>query len=115
MHRKYADRGFEVLAFPCKQFANQEFDTAAEVLSFVEKYGAKFPMMQFVDVNGKHTHPVYQYLKRHSSLFKGGKKLQGIQWNFGKFLVDKRGDVVEYFPPSVQPITLTEQIEELLD
>ena len=111
LYEQYRDRGFVVLGFPCNQFAGQEPGSEAEIARFCEtNYGVTFPMFAKIDVNGPDTHPLYQYLKEHAP---NGEN-QEIEWNFGKFLVDRNGDVVKRIHPRVEPGELTAAIESLL-
>ena len=103
-------KGFEVLAFPCNQFLNQEYADNEEIKRFVTKrFGVNFRMFGLANINGSDAIPLYQYLRKHSHL-KGGR----ISWNFGKFLVDRTGKVVSYHPPSATPLDLEDEIETLL-
>ncbi|MFI4966108.1 MAG: glutathione peroxidase [Caulobacterales bacterium] len=112
LYRKYRDRGLVVLGFPCNQFGAQEPGDAAEIASFCSlSYEVDFPMMRKIEVNGPHTHPLYAYLK-HAR--KGLLGSEGVKWNFTKFLVDRKGDVVERFAPNVAPQALEGAIEALL-
>jgi len=113
LYRAYKDRGFEVLGFPCNQFGAQEPGPAAEIGAFCEKnYGVSFPIFAKIDVNGPHAHPLYKFLKNEKPGFLGSRS---IKWNFTKFLVDRRGNVVGRFRPSTKPVDLAGQIERLLN
>jgi glutathione peroxidase len=110
--KKYRDRGFVVLGFPCNQFGSQEPGNAEEIASFCSlTYDVDFPMMRKVDVNGPATHPLYAWLKKQK---KGVLGTEGIKWNFTKFLVDRHGNVVDRFAPTVDPKALQGAIEALL-
>jgi glutathione peroxidase len=112
LYRKYKDRGFVVLGFPCNQFGSQEPGNAEEIASFCSlTYDVDFPMMSKIDVNGPQTHPLYAYLK-HAK--KGLLGSEGIKWNFTKFLVDRTGDVKGRFAPTDTPESLEGAIEALL-
>jgi glutathione peroxidase len=112
LYRKYRDRGFVVLGFPCNQFGAQEPGDAAEIANFCSlTYDVDFPMMRKIDVNGPAAHPLYKYLK---SAKKGVLGTEGIKWNFTKFLVDRDGQVVGRFAPTVEPRALEGAIEALL-
>jgi glutathione peroxidase len=112
LYRKYKDRGFTVLGFPCNQFGAQEPGDAAEIANFCSlTYDVDFPMMKKIDVNGPATHPLYAYLK---SAKKGLLGSEGVKWNFTKFLVDRRGEVVKRFAPTETPQSLEGAIEALL-
>jgi glutathione peroxidase len=112
LYRKYRDKGFVVLGFPCNQFGAQEPGDAAEIANFCSlTYDVDFPMMRKIDVNGPGTHPLYGYLK-HAK--KGLLGSEGVKWNFTKFLVDRRGAVVARFAPTDTPQSLEGAIEALL-
>jgi glutathione peroxidase len=111
LHRKYAERGFEVLGFPCNQFGHQEPGDAAEIASFCSlTYDVSFPMMSKIEVNGPRAHPLYAWLKSE----KGGVLGSGIKWNFTKFLIDREGSVAGRFAPTAEPKSLEGAIEVLL-
>ena len=110
--KTYRDRGLVVLGFPCNQFGAQEPGDAAEIGRFCSlTYEVDFPMMGKIDVNGPATHPLYAYLK-HAK--KGLLGSEGIKWNFTKFLVDRKGEVLARFGPADTPASLTGAIEKLL-
>jgi glutathione peroxidase len=112
LYRKYRERGFVVLGFPCNQFGAQEPGDAAEIANFCSlTYEVDFPMMAKIDVNGPRTHPLYAYLK-HAR--KGLMGSESVKWNFAKFLVDRQGDVVDRFAPNATPQSLDGAIEALL-
>lgn len=107
LYEKYASRGFEILDFPCNQFAFQAPGSAEKIDSFCKlKYDTKFPRFAKIKVNGKDADPLYVYLKEQ----KPGR----IGWNFAKFLVDRSGNVVGRFAPAEKPHKLESAIEELL-
>jgi glutathione peroxidase len=110
--RKYQDRGFVVLGFPCNQFGAQEPGDAAEIASFCSlTYDVSFPMFAKIDVNGPNAHPLYAWLKGQKRGLFGS---QAIKWNFTKFLVDSRGKVVARFGPGKLPQALDAAVEALL-
>ncbi len=110
--KTYKDRGLVILGFPCNQFGAQEPGDAAEIANFCSlTYEVDFPMMGKVDVNGPATHPLYAYLK-HAK--KGLLGSEGIKWNFTKFLVDRKGEVVGRFAPTDTPQSLSGAIKKLL-
>ena len=112
LYRKYRDRGFVVLGFPCNQFGRQEPGDAAEIANFCSlTYDVDFPLMRKIEVNGPRAHPLYAYLK---SAKKGVLGTEAIKWNFTKFLVDRKGDVVGRFAPAVEPQKLESAIEAVL-
>lgn len=108
MYKKYKDRGLVILGFPCNQFANQEpGDEKSIAEGCMINYGVTFPMFAKIDVNGKHAHPIYKYLKSELGGLFGSK----IKWNFTKFLIDANGQPVKRFAPTVKP----EKIEQYLE
>ena len=112
LYRKYRDRGFVVLGFPCNQFGHQEPGTEQEIRGFCEtSYGVSFPMFAKIKVNGKEADPLYQYLKSEEKGFLG---TEFIKWNFTKFLVDKQGGLVKRFAPNDSPSAFAAEIEKLL-
>ncbi len=112
LHRRFAERGFSVLGFPCNQFGGQEPGTAAEIATFCERnFGVSFPLYEKVQVNGRRAHPLFQHLKRTQ---RGVLRSRAIKWNFTKFLVDRDGIVVQRFSPRVTPERLEAPILELL-
>jgi glutathione peroxidase len=112
LYKKYHARGFEVLGFPCNQFGSQEPGNEAEIQSFCTlDYGVTFPMFAKVDVNGANAHPLYKYLKGEKPGILG---TEGIKWNFTKFLVDRKGEVVKRFAPTDKPEDLGKDIEAQL-
>ena len=111
LQRKYHDRGFEVLGFPCNQFGGQEPGTENEIAQFcTTNYGVSFPMFAKIDVNGAGQHPLYAFLKTA----KGGIFGDAIKWNFAKFLIDREGNVVERYAPTTGPASVADDIERLL-
>ena len=110
--RKYRDKGLVVLGFPCNQFGGQEPGEAVEIADFCSlTYGVDFPMMAKIEVNGPNAHPLYTWLKGQQ---KGILGTEAIKWNFTKFLVDRKGEVVDRFAPTVEPQALEGAIEALL-
>ena len=111
LYGEYAERGLEVLGFPCNQFGKQEPGDAAQIGSFCEqKYSVSFPMFDKIDVNGDNAHPLYLYLRGEKSGLLGSS----IKWNFTKFLIDRLGKVVGRYAPTTTPEALTKDIEALL-
>jgi glutathione peroxidase len=112
LYRRYRDRGFVVLGFPCNQFGRQEPGAAQEILTFCRKnHGVTFPLFEKIDVNGADAHPLFKYLK---SAQPGLFGIEAIKWNFTKFLVDGLGKVVGRYAPATRPESLSEKIESLL-
>jgi glutathione peroxidase len=112
LNKKLHARGLEVLGFPCNQFGGQEPGDAKEIESFCEiNYGVTFPLFEKIDVNGADAAPLYRYLKKEKPGLLGS---EAIKWNFTKFLVDRKGDVVERYAPNVEPEAIAGDIEKLL-
>jgi glutathione peroxidase len=110
--RKYRNRGFAVLGFPCNQFGRQEPGDAAEIKEFCKvQYDVTFPLFAKIEVNGGGAHPLYRWLK---SAQPGVLGTEAIKWNFTKFLVDSGGNVVKRFAPSDTAEKIEPAVEELL-
>src|SRR5262245_36163829 len=110
--RKYRDRGFAVLGFPCNQFGRQEPGSDSDILCFTkERFSVSFPLFAKIEVNGERQHPLYKYLK-HSA--KGLLGTESIKWNFTKFLSDRNGEIVARFGPATTPSTIEARIQGLL-
>jgi glutathione peroxidase len=112
LYEKMHSRGLEVLGFPCNQFGAQEPGSEEEIAQFCDlNYGVKFPLFKKIDVNGERAAPLYQYLKKAKPGLLGS---EAIKWNFTKFLVDRKGNVVERYAPNVEPQAIAGDIEKLL-
>jgi glutathione peroxidase len=112
LHEKYQKKGLAILGFPCNQFGQQDPGSNAEILEFCQlKYDVKFPMFAKIEVNGANADPLFQHLKKEAPGLLGS---EGIKWNFTKFLVDREGNVVERFAPTVTPKDLEKKIVALL-
>ena len=112
LQRKFQDRGFAVLGFPCDQFGHQEPGNEEEIRNFCSlNYDVTFPLFAKIEVNGAGAHPLYEHLK---SAAKGILGTEGIKWNFTKFLVDRNGQVVRRYAPNDKPESLQQDIEALL-
>jgi glutathione peroxidase len=95
MYRRYRDRGFTVLGFPCDQFGHQEPGTEDEIRQFCSlAYDVTFPMFAKIDVNGPNEHPMYAALKSQAP---GVLGTAAVKWNFTKFLVGRDGTVLARF------------------
>jgi glutathione peroxidase len=120
VYETYRDQGLVVLGFPSNDFAGQEPGTEAEIKSFCEtNFNVQFPMFGKVHANGPDRHPLYSSLiqaKPHATPKDGGQLREklgaknllppgktDITWNFEKFLVDRKGNVVGRFDPDVTP------------
>ena len=112
LQRKYADRGFAVLGFPCDQFGAQEPGDENEIKYFCRlNYDVTFPMFAKIEVNGAGAHPLYSHLK---SSAKGLLGSESIKWNFTKFLVDRSGKVLKRYAPQDKPEAIAADIEAAL-
>ncbi|MFI1017789.1 glutathione peroxidase [Streptomyces sp. NPDC020965] len=114
LQQRYAERGFTVVGVPCNQFAGQEPGTADEIGTFCSAtYGVTFPLLEKTEVNGVGRHPLYGELTRVAD---AAGEAGDIQWNFEKFLIDGRGEVVARLRPGTEPESpeLVSAIEALL-
>lgn len=134
LYRTYKDKGFEILDFPCNQFKEQAKGSDEDIQKFCTlTYDTTFPRFSKIDVNGPAASPLFDYLKsvKRGGVSKGNilmralisltSKLNGkssdsgdIKWNFTKFLIDKDGNVVERFEPTVTANYIEPQIKKLL-
>lgn len=111
LYKKYKDSGFEILDFPCNQFAGQAPGTNEEIGSFCTgRFGVTFRQFDKIDVNGENESPLYSWLKSQ----KGGMGGTKIKWNFTKFLVNKDGEVITRFAPTKTPEAIEKDIAKLL-
>lgn len=112
LYKKYKERGFEILGFPCNQFGAQEPGSSDEIGAFCTKnYGVEFPMFEKIDVNGKNAHPLYKFL---TSAKPGLLGTEAIKWNFTKFLIGKNGEPVKRYSPNTNPEDIADDIEKEL-
>ena len=112
LYKKYKNKDFEILGFPCNQFALQEPGSNEEIKEFCDtKYGITFKILNKINVNGSKEDPFYTFLKNKRSGVGGTKQ---IKWNFTKFLINKHGDVVNRFGPQSEPKDIESSIKELL-
>merc|ERR1711990_267018 len=111
LYDKYRGDDFEILAFPCNQFGGQEPGSNEQIKSFTSRYGVEFPVTEKADVNGPNAHPFFVYLKE-----KGPKSFLGTdaKWNFEKFLVDKKGNVVKRYLSTTSPLDIAKDIEAII-
>lgn len=108
LYQKYKDKGFEILDFPCNQFAGQAKEDIDKIHEFcTTKYNISFDQFDKIKVNGKDAHPLYNYLKEKTD----GEK---IRWNFAKFLIDRKGNIVKRYDPKVKPEDIEEAIIKIL-
>lgn len=135
IYQKYNSEGFEILGFPCNQFADQEPGNNGEVKTFCEiNYGVTFPLFEKIEVRGKDVHPLFKYLTEKSP-FRGfdmkhpsAKILyafleekfpdyligDSIKWNFTKFLIDRKGNILGRFEPTTEPMDIETYIKDLI-
>lgn len=112
LYKTYHKQGLEILAFPSNQFGEQEPGTNKEIQTFCKvKFGVTFPLFSKIDVNGDKTHPLYVFLKKEATGFLGS---ESIKWNFTKFLIDKKGNVVDRYGSATKPAKIAKDIETLL-
>ena len=134
MYKDLKDKGFEILDFPCNQFANQAPGDADEIHQFCTlKFGTEFPQFAKIDVNGETADPLFAFLATEKPFAGFGKGLKSaalntfakannkafgdkayIKWNFTKFLVDREGRVVARFEPTADMKELRAAVEALL-
>ncbi|MDO4988966.1 MAG: glutathione peroxidase [Eubacteriales bacterium] len=120
MYRDLKEQGFEILDFPCNQFANQAPGDAEEIHQFCTlKFGTEFPQFKKIDVNGENAEPLFAWLATEKPFAGFGKGLKSaalskfadmnnkkygdktyIGWNFTKFLIDREGKVIARFEPT---------------
>ncbi|MEF2174988.1 MAG: glutathione peroxidase [Candidatus Absconditabacteria bacterium] len=111
LYNYYDRKDFEIIAFPCNQFGNQEPGSNEEIQQFCKiNYGVSFKVFGKIDVNGENADPLYKYLKKE----KKGIINNEIKWNFTKFLVDKNGKVVDRFSPLKNPLSIKPYIDKLI-
>jgi glutathione peroxidase len=102
LYEKYKDK-LVIIGFPANNFGGQEPGTSTEIKEFCTKnYGVTFPMADKVSVKGDDIAPIYKYLVDEATA-KGFA--DPVKWNFGKFLVDEKGNLVATFSPKTQPMS----------
>jgi glutathione peroxidase len=100
VYEQYKDK-LVIIGFPCNQFGGQEPGTNEEIVSFCKKnYGVTFPLADKIDVKGDKIAPIYQWLTQKS---KNGVVDATISWNFNKFLLDEKGNMIAYYPSNITP------------
>lgn len=135
INKRFAERGFAILDFPCNQFGAQSPESDEETEQFCQlNYGTTFPQFKKIEVNGANESPLYTYLKaqrgfagfdKEHNLTPILEKMLGeadpdfaaksdIKWNFTKFLVDRDGNVVARFEPTADMESVAKAIEGLL-
>lgn len=110
LYETYKDQDFVVLGFPSNQFKQEDksADEAAEACRLT--YGVSFPMHELVTLNGSDAHPLFQHLTEATKGILG----KAIKWNFTKFLVDKKGNVVNRYAPKTTPKSFEDEIKGYL-
>jgi glutathione peroxidase len=109
LYADYSAKGFVVLGFPSNQFFGQEPGTNEEIQNFCKlNYNVNFPVFAKVDVNGNDAIPLYKWLTKH-------EKFSGrITWNFNKFLINQKGELVQRFGSKQTPAEIEPEIKKLL-
>ena len=114
LYLKYKDKGFVILGFPANNFGQQEPGTDAEIKTFcTTKYNATFDMFSKISVKGDDQDPLYKFLTSS----KTDPKFSGdVKWNFQKYLVDRRGNIVARFLSATEPMSedVTSAVEKAL-
>ncbi|XP_074593996.1 glutathione peroxidase-like [Brevipalpus obovatus] len=109
LHERFKDQQFEILAFPCNQWA-QEPACEVDLKEYVKKKGIKYQVFGKINVNGKNTIPLYRFLKSKQ----GGILGNAIKWNYTKFLTDRGGQPVDRYSPTTGTNVIAKDIEDLL-
>lgn len=110
--QRYRDQGFEVIGFPCDQFAHQEPGNEAEIRQFCSlNYEVDFPLSAKIEVNGVQAHPLWQWLRQQR---RGVLGSSAIKWNFTKFLVGRDGAVLARYAPTKRPDALDQDIKNAI-
>ncbi len=113
LYKRYHEKGFEILAFPCNQFGGQEPGSDSDIEQFCQlNFHTTFPLFSKIEVNGEGAHPLFRYLKRAAPGLLG---TEAIKWNFTKFLVGRDGEVEGRYSPKVSPLKMAKSIEKLLE
>jgi|TARA_B100000073_G_scaffold115968_1_gene93761 glutathione peroxidase len=112
LYKKYNDKGFEILGFPCDQFGHQEPGSDEDIAQFCSlNFGVSFPLFKKTNVNGPDANPLFKELKNEAPGLLGTKR---IKWNFTKFLVNAQGKVLKRYAPTVKPEAIEKDIAKLL-
>jgi len=133
LYKKHSDRGLVILDFPCNQFAGQAPGTEAEIVSFCQlKYKVSFPQFAKIKVNGDDADPLFKWLKNEAPteakeglkgkltavmfklISKTAKNDSDIKWNFTKFLLDRQGNVIKRYAPTVTPAEIEADIMKVI-
>lgn len=112
LYEKYREKNFEILAFPCNQFLQQEPADNETIKNFCETtYKISFPLFAKIDVKGKEAHPLYQFLVSQAS---GIFCSKSIKWNFTKFLVNTDGKVIKRFAPCTKIANVEKALRRII-
>jgi glutathione peroxidase len=131
MYKEFIDQGFEILDYPCNQFADQAPGSEDEIHEFCTlKFGTEFPQFAKIDVNGENADPLFEFLAMQMPFEGFGKGLKNaalskfadannkkfgekayIKWNFTKFLVNRKGEVIARFEPTVDMKEVKEAVK----
>lgn len=112
IYKKYKDEGFEIIGFPCNQFAFQEPGSNQEIKEFCDtNYGVTFEIMNKIKVNGPKADPLFKFLKKQRSGIAGTPQ---IKWNFTKFLINRNGEVIKRFGPKIEAKDIESTIQKIL-
>lgn len=135
LYEKYQASGLEILDFPCNQFGAQAPGSNEEIVDFCNsRYGITFPQFAKTEVNGENALPLYEYLKQQkgfagfapehpltpiledilTKMCPDFRETSDIKWNFTKFLIDKRGNVIARFEPTEAMEKIDEAVKNLL-
>ena len=108
----FKDKGLVVIGVPSNDFGNAEPGTAPEVAKYYTDAKVDFPVMQVSPLTGVHELPLFTYLTKAKAI-----PNDGLHWNYTKFLVDRKGNVIVRFPPDVEPdsLQMTATVQEVLD
>ena len=111
LYQQYQKQGFEILDFPCNQFNDQSPESDEQTAFVCEtKLKNSFKPFAKIEVNGRNTHPLFQWMKKSTFNIFGSP----IKWNFTKFLITKDGKVFRRYGPPVLPESIAKDIEKLL-
>ena len=134
MYKDLKEKDFEILDFPCNQFANQAPGSEEEIHNFCTlKFGTDFPQFAKIDVNGENADPLFAFLATEKPFEGFGEGIKNaalnkfanlnnktfgdkayIKWNFTKFLIDREGKVIARFEPTVDMKDVRKAVEEAL-
>jgi len=113
LYKKYHDKGFEILGFPCDQFGHQEPGSDEDIAQFCTlNFGVSFPLFKKTNVNGPDANPLFEALKNEAPGLLGSKR---IKWNFTKFLINVEGKVLKRYAPTIKTSSIDSDIAELLE